>query len=197
MPAYSNKLSCGNLNVTLMASILPCKVKMQYVHCRLIASNFLFPWRNPAGMSRRSSRFHSIYYFKHLYIQLFRMRVDWSEIVYLMKVSVMLYKCTNCIFTLWGSILSISISIPVSINLFPSFSFFPPQSFTNSWRFHEACWRRDTSWEGYEDHTWERNRLPKICSKTCLKNVMNLIKEVLHLLPKISIFCTNQHLLET
>ena len=35
------------------------KVKMQYVHRRLIASYFLFPWRNPAEMSRRSILFHN------------------------------------------------------------------------------------------------------------------------------------------
>ena len=28
------------------------KVKMQYVQCRLIASYFLFPWRNLSEMSR-------------------------------------------------------------------------------------------------------------------------------------------------
>ena len=38
---------------------LPHKVKMQYVHCRLIESYFLFPCRNPAEMSRRSNLFHN------------------------------------------------------------------------------------------------------------------------------------------
>ena len=33
----------------------------------------------------------------------FNMRVDWSEIIGLMEVSVMLYNCTYCIFTLWSS----------------------------------------------------------------------------------------------
>ena len=33
---------------------LPHKVKMQYVQCKLIASYFLSPWRNPAKMSRWS-----------------------------------------------------------------------------------------------------------------------------------------------
>ena len=33
-------------------TILLHKVKTQYVHCRLIASYFLLPWRNVAEMSR-------------------------------------------------------------------------------------------------------------------------------------------------
>ena len=33
---------------------LPHKVKTQYVHCRLTASYFFFPWRDPAEISRRS-----------------------------------------------------------------------------------------------------------------------------------------------
>ena len=37
---------------------LPHKVKTQYVYYRLIASYLLFPWRNPAEMSRRSILFH-------------------------------------------------------------------------------------------------------------------------------------------
>ena len=38
---------------------LPHTVKTQCVHCRLIVSYFLFPWRNHAGMSRRSILFHN------------------------------------------------------------------------------------------------------------------------------------------
>ena len=42
-----------------MVQLLPCKVKMQYVHHRLIASYFLFSWRNPSEMCRRTILFHN------------------------------------------------------------------------------------------------------------------------------------------
>ena len=38
-----------------------------------------------------------IYYIKHLWMQLFSMGVDWSEIVCFMEVSALLYKCTYCV----------------------------------------------------------------------------------------------------
>ena len=37
----------------------PNKVKMQYMHCWLIVSYFLFPWRKSAEMSRLSIIFHN------------------------------------------------------------------------------------------------------------------------------------------
>ena len=36
-----------------------CPIKYKHVHCRLIASYFLFPWRNSAEMSKRSLLFHN------------------------------------------------------------------------------------------------------------------------------------------
>ena len=49
-----------HLNLKLhMEQTLPYKVIMQYVHCRLVASYFLFPWRNCVEMSRSSILFHS------------------------------------------------------------------------------------------------------------------------------------------
>ena len=38
---------------------LPNKVKMQNMHCKSIASDFLFPWRNPTEMNRRSILSHN------------------------------------------------------------------------------------------------------------------------------------------
>ena len=38
---------------------LPHKVKMQHMYYRLVKSYFLFPWGNPAEMSRRSIFFHN------------------------------------------------------------------------------------------------------------------------------------------
>ena len=72
-------------------------MKTQYVHFRLIACYFLFPWRNHAEIRRRSFLFHnSRQYLLHqtCVIRLFSMRVDWSEI----KASAKLCKCTNCFF---------------------------------------------------------------------------------------------------
>ena len=46
----------------------------------------------------------SIYYIKHVWIQLSSMGVDWSEIVRLVEVSAMCYKITYCILTLYGII---------------------------------------------------------------------------------------------
>ena len=43
-----------------VSRFLPLKAKMQYVHCRLIASYFRFPWRNSAEMSSRSIFFHNL-----------------------------------------------------------------------------------------------------------------------------------------
>ena len=45
----------------------------------------------------------SIYYIKHVQIQLFSIGVEWGEIIVcLMKVSAMPYKCTYCLFTSFG-----------------------------------------------------------------------------------------------
>ncbi len=41
----------------------------------------------------------SIYYIKHMFIQLFTMGVDWPEIWHLMDISTMFYICRYCIFT--------------------------------------------------------------------------------------------------
>ena len=38
---------------------LPHKAKTQYVHCILTANCFLYPWRNPAEISRRLILFHN------------------------------------------------------------------------------------------------------------------------------------------
>ena len=77
--AYS-KYCPNNLNIlysqnTLCTKNFPCyhifqnlhntdifvthKVTSQFVHCRLLASYFLFPWRDPDEMSRRSILFHN------------------------------------------------------------------------------------------------------------------------------------------
>ena len=47
------------MNIPELGDTLPHKVKMQYVHCRLIASYFLLPQTNPTEMSRRSILFHN------------------------------------------------------------------------------------------------------------------------------------------
>ncbi len=44
----------------------------------------------------------SIYHIKHMYMQLFRMEVDWPEIGCLMEISTMFYICRYYVFT-WDS----------------------------------------------------------------------------------------------
>ena len=92
--------------LSLKCSTYDCsghKVKLQYMHCRLIASYILLPLRK---MSRRSILFHkkdSIFSIsnmcKDFFVFVFCTGVDWSEIISSMEVSAMLYNCTYCTFT--------------------------------------------------------------------------------------------------
>ena len=70
------------------------------INCKLLS----FPLRNPAEISWQSILFQTfkqyLLYQTHVNTT-FQHGVDWSEIVGLMEVSCMLYKCTYCLFTLY------------------------------------------------------------------------------------------------
>ena len=57
----SKRYSNANIYKTRFSVLgrVPHKVKTQYAHCSLISRYFLFPWRNPAEMTRRSILFHN------------------------------------------------------------------------------------------------------------------------------------------
>ena len=89
--------------------------KMQYIHSRLFASYFFFPWRIHAKVTRRSILLLNLR--QYLLYQTwanttFSMGVDWSQIVRVMEVSAMLYKCTYCVFTLYGRNMVLCNKIP-------------------------------------------------------------------------------------
>ena len=70
-------------------------------NCKLLT----FPLEKSCRNEQTVIFFHnkgSIYYIKHGQIQLFDMRVGWSENICLMEVSVMIYKCTYYVFTFYG-----------------------------------------------------------------------------------------------
>ena len=53
------------------AQDLPHKIEMQYVHIRLYANYYLFPWKIPEEISRQSMLFNncgSIYHTKQTYV---------------------------------------------------------------------------------------------------------------------------------
>ena len=91
--------------ITIFWLYLPLKVKRSMCTVdQLQATSFslgeiLQKW---AGNLFSFITYGIIYYIKHVQIQLFSTRVDWSEIVCSMEVYTMLYKYTYCIFTLYG-----------------------------------------------------------------------------------------------